>query len=73
MFGKVVVPRIGQTETQDPRTGFNYLKRDLVRLLGILSFDDRSVQDHVRECEGIPVVMNLCVPDDRNPCERSFL
>ncbi|KZT63130.1 hypothetical protein DAEQUDRAFT_734174 [Daedalea quercina L-15889] len=47
--------------------GFSYVKRDLVRLLGIIALDDRGVQDRVRECGGIPVVMNLCVVDDRNP------
>lgn len=48
--------------------GFSYVKRDLVRLLGILCADDRAVQDRVRMCGGIPVVMNLCVVDDQNPC-----
>lgn len=52
----------------DPK-GFAYLKRDLVRLLGILSSDRPAVQDRVRACGGIPVVLNLCVVDDRNPCE----
>lgn len=53
-------------QAHDP-TGFSYLKRDLVRLLGILSHKERSVQDRVRDCGGIPVVMNLCVIDERNP------
>lgn len=48
--------------------GFDYLKRDLVRLLGILCYEDRAVQDRIRNCDGIVVVMNLCVIDDRNPC-----
>ena len=48
---------------------FAHVKRDLVRLLGILASQDRTVQDRVRECGGIPVVMNLCVVDDYNPCE----
>lgn len=52
----------------DPK-GFAYLKRDLVRLLGILSSDRPAVQDRVRACGGISVVLNLCVVDDRNPCE----
>ncbi|CCM05403.1 uncharacterized protein FIBRA_07619 [Fibroporia radiculosa] len=47
--------------------GFSYVKRDLVRLLGILSSNNRGVQDRVRACGGIPVVMNLCVVDDQNP------
>ncbi len=56
----------------DPK-GFAYLKRDLVRLLGILCANRMAVQDRVRACAGIPVVLNLCVVDDRNPCESSFL
>ena len=48
--------------------GFNYVKRDLARLLGIIALDNKDVQDRVRECGGIPVVMNLCVTDERNPC-----
>ncbi|PIL25080.1 hypothetical protein GSI_12969 [Ganoderma sinense ZZ0214-1] len=51
---------------------FAHIKRDLVRLLGILASDNRAVQDHVRECGGLPVVMNLCVIDDYNPCEPYF-
>ena len=48
---------------------FAHVKRDLVRLLGTLASHDRTVQDRVRECSGIPVVMNLCVVDDYNPCK----
>ena len=48
--------------------GFSYVKRDLTRLLGILCADNRAVQDRVRLCGGIPVIMNLCVVDDNNPC-----
>ncbi|KAL0580613.1 hypothetical protein V5O48_001438 [Marasmius crinis-equi] len=51
-------------------TGFFYLKRDLVRLLGILSHGQKAVQDRVRRCGGIEVVMNLCVVDERNPYLR---
>ncbi|KAF8631860.1 hypothetical protein AX15_002130 [Amanita polypyramis BW_CC] len=50
--------------------GFSYLKRDLVRLLGILCHKERNVQDRIRNCGGIPVVMNLCVIDERNPYLR---
>lgn len=48
---------------------FAYVKRELVRLLGILASQDGAVQDRVRGCGGIPVVMNLCVVDDHNPCK----
>lgn len=49
-------------------TGFSYVKRDLVRLLGILCHKDRNMQDSIRNCEGITVIMNMCVVDERNPC-----
>ncbi|OJT09608.1 Ataxin-10 -like protein [Trametes pubescens] len=49
---------------------FALVRRDLVRLLGILAAENRSVQERVRECGGIPVVMNLCVVDDYNPYLR---
>ena len=48
--------------------GFSYLKRDLVRLLGVLCHGVRAVQDRTRMAGGLPVVMNLCVIDERNPC-----
>lgn len=82
-FGKVVErpappgvrPPTAETlaRPQSGVEGFSYVKRDLVRLLGIIALDDRGVQDRVRECGGIPVVMNLCVVDDRNPCTSSIL
>lgn len=52
--------------------GFPYLKRDLVRLLGILCHNSKVIQDRVRSSGGIPVVLNLCVIDERNPCEFLF-
>jgi ataxin-10 len=49
-------------------SGFTYLKRDLVRLLGVLAHGVKDVQDRTREAGGLPVIMNLCVIDERNPC-----
>ncbi|KAI0320888.1 spinocerebellar ataxia type 10 protein domain-containing protein [Amylostereum chailletii] len=60
---------VGNPDAADG-TGFAYLKRDLVRLLGALVHEDRSMQDRVRMAEGIPVVLNLCVVDERNPYLR---
>ncbi|KAH0836603.1 hypothetical protein J3R83DRAFT_8303 [Lanmaoa asiatica] len=56
----------------DP-TGFSYVKRDLVRLLGILCHKDRKIQDSIRNCGGITVIMNMCVVDERNPCASPTL
>lgn len=52
-------------------SGFSYLKRDLVRLLGVLAHGVKEVQDRTRAAGGLPVVMNLCVVDERNPCMPS--
>jgi len=49
--------------------GFSYLKRDLVRLLGTISHEHKEIQDRVRKCGGIEVVMSLTVIDERNPCQ----
>ncbi|KAH8116389.1 spinocerebellar ataxia type 10 protein domain-containing protein [Phellopilus nigrolimitatus] len=76
MFGKISwsTPRpatpLAPNQPEINITGFNYLKRDLVRLLGILCYENRAVQDRVRVCDGITVVMNLCVADERNPYLR---
>jgi ataxin-10 len=51
-------------------SGFSYVKRDLVRLLGVLSHGAPAVQDRTREAGGLPVVMNMCVVDERNPYLR---
>jgi ataxin-10 len=65
-----VPPKNPATEDDGPvKAGFSYVKRDLVRLLGISCAGEKAVQDRVRACGGIPVVMNLCVVDERNPCK----
>ncbi|KAH7929116.1 hypothetical protein BV22DRAFT_1003495 [Leucogyrophana mollusca] len=73
-FGKAVPPpsadnRQSSVAVTDP-AGFFYVKRDLVRLLGILCHRDKGVQDRIRDINGIPVIMNMCVVDERNPYLR---
>lgn len=73
-FGRPIMRPGGQEHqysaaVADP-TGFLYLKRDLVRLIGILCHGDKATQDRIRQCDGIPVIMNMCVIDDRNPYLR---
>lgn len=72
-FGKPVSPDgsplLQRSQSVD---GFSYLKRDLVRLLGVLCYDAPAVQDRARLAGGLPVVMNLCVIDERNPCGYCF-
>jgi len=71
-FGKPVSERAVPTPSPADGAGFSYLKRDLVRMLGVLSHESKTVQDRVREVGGLPVVMNLCVIDERNPCKILF-
>lgn len=49
--------------------GFFNVKRELVNLIGVMAFCDRVVQDRLRVCGGIEVVLNMCIVDERNPCE----
>ncbi|KZT37947.1 hypothetical protein SISSUDRAFT_1062424 [Sistotremastrum suecicum HHB10207 ss-3] len=69
MHGKPL-PTVRLENAHSDPSGFAYVKRDLVRLLGALVYEDKPIQDRVRECDGIPVVMNLCVTDERNPYLR---
>ncbi|KAI0084463.1 spinocerebellar ataxia type 10 protein domain-containing protein [Irpex rosettiformis] len=66
---RIALGKVAPPPAADPK-GFSYLKRDLVRLLGILVADRPAVQDRTRNCGGIPVILNLCVMDDRNPYLR---
>jgi ataxin-10 len=68
---EVFIPRIKpglEAPTDNDVVPFPYLKRDLVRLLGVLSFEDKSIGDRVRAVEGVEVILGLCVTDERNPC-----
>lgn len=75
MFGKAVPsplanagPSVPATQRAEDPTGFAYVKRDIVRVLGTLCHGDRIVQDRIRMCGGVEVILNHCVVDERNPC-----
>lgn len=56
-------------DTDSSKLAFMNVKRDLVRVLGTMAYGDRAVQDRLRECGGIHVVLNQCVVDERNTCK----
>ncbi|CAG8465761.1 12145_t:CDS:2 [Acaulospora colombiana] len=56
--------------SQDGATGFSYIKRNIVKVIGNMSFENKIVQDEVRELGGIPLVLNQCNIDDNNPYIR---
>ncbi|TYJ51520.1 hypothetical protein B9479_007904 [Cryptococcus floricola] len=49
---------------------FTKVKRDLVRLLSILSFEDTFVGDQVREWSGVELVLGMTEIDEGNPYLR---
>ncbi|QRV88598.1 extracellular matrix protein 14 [Ceratobasidium sp. AG-Ba] len=72
-FGKVKpqLPTSRPNELISPDVpGFQFVKRDLVRLLAILVHDDGSIQKRIRERGGVEVVLSMCAVDDRNPYIR---
>lgn len=76
VFGKEVTSSaevILSSENFEHTKGFSYLKRDLVRLLGTLCYERPDIQNRIRECGGIQVVLSLCVIDERNPCKHLVL
>ena len=44
------------------------VKRNLVRLLGILTFEDTTVSDLVREYDGVHLILGMTEVDELNPC-----
>ncbi|KAG8798846.1 hypothetical protein FRC17_007303 [Serendipita sp. 399] len=71
-MGKAVPVPLSKTRppTETDPTEFPYLKRDLIRLLGTLAYQNRTVQDRIRQRGGIQMVMNHCMIDERNPYLR---
>lgn len=44
------------------------IKVSLIRLLGVLTYDDKSVSDQVREHGGVQLVLSMTEVDELNPC-----
>lgn len=63
------LPRVKPTAEENTTLPFQNVKRDLVRLLGLLAFDDTKAGDIVREKGGVETVLGMCETDERNPCE----
>jgi len=60
-----------ETKGQTTLKGFVTLKRDIVQLLGLIVYNDRTSQDRVRLAEGIHLILSLCIVDEENPCESA--
>ncbi|KAG0245158.1 spinocerebellar ataxia type 10 protein domain-containing protein [Mortierella sp. GBAus27b] len=58
--------------TQGQQAFFAGLKRDIVRLVGNLAYHSRDVQDRIRNCNGLVVMLSQCNIDDANPFLREY-
>ncbi|KAF9362000.1 hypothetical protein BGX34_006780 [Mortierella sp. NVP85] len=57
---------------QGQQSFFVGLKRDIVRLVGNLAYHSRDVQDRIRSCNGLVVMLSQCNIDDANPFLREY-
>jgi ataxin-10 len=56
----------GQMSQREIEHAFANVKRDLVRLLAVLAYNDTAVGDDVRAAGGVQLVLGLCETDERN-------
>jgi ataxin-10 len=67
------LPRVKPTkEAPEEPLPFANIKRDLVRLLAALAYDDSAVGDAVRAAQGVELILGMCDTDDRNPYLREY-
>ncbi|GBB96696.1 hypothetical protein RclHR1_02810014 [Rhizophagus clarus] len=57
---------------QQASSEFKFIKRDIVRIIGNMAYENKIVQDEVRELGGIPLILNQCNIDDNNPYIREY-
>ncbi|RCI02178.1 hypothetical protein CU098_002950 [Rhizopus stolonifer] len=60
------------TTTDQPKVGFDFLKRECVRLLGTLCYKDKEIQDKIRTLGGIPLILSQLKIDDSNPYIKEY-
>lgn len=60
------------TKPEEGPKNFAYLRRDLVRVIGMLSYEDKKTQDLIREFGGLDIILSLCAMDETNPCELGY-
>ncbi|CAG8590089.1 6698_t:CDS:10 [Diversispora eburnea] len=58
---------------QNGITGFSHIKREIIKIIGNMSYENKIVQEEVRKMGGIPLILNQCNIDDNNPCNYAIL
>lgn len=69
ILGSLQTIKLPSAETDHPEQGFNFLKRECVRTIGTLCYEDKVMQDKAREIGAIPLILNQFKIDDSNPCK----
>ncbi|KAG9302289.1 hypothetical protein G9A89_008780 [Geosiphon pyriformis] len=57
-------------QTSQYKKGLCYIKRDIVKVIGNMAYENQLVQDEVRRLGGIQLILNQCNIDDNNPYIR---
>ncbi|RHZ79030.1 hypothetical protein Glove_152g14 [Diversispora epigaea] len=57
---------------QNGMTGFSHIKREIIKIIGNMSYENKIVQEEVRKMGGIPLILNQCNIDDNNPYIREY-
>ncbi|RIB16576.1 spinocerebellar ataxia type 10 protein domain-containing protein [Gigaspora rosea] len=66
-------PRVTKAMSSPLQQGiseFAYIKRDIIKVIGNMAYNNSFVQDEVRRLGGIPLILNQCNIDDNNPYIR---
>ncbi|CAO3659450.1 unnamed protein product [Rhizopus microsporus] len=72
ILGSLQTIKLPPAETDHPEQGFNFLKRECVRTIGTLCYEDKAMQDKAREIGTIPLILNQFKIDDSNPYLREY-
>ncbi|KAI7887247.1 spinocerebellar ataxia type 10 protein domain-containing protein [Mucor mucedo] len=72
ILGHLESMKLPPAQVENPLAGFNFLKRECVRLMGTLCHKDRLMQDKIRELGGIPLILCQFKIDDSNPYLREY-
>ncbi|KAI8080346.1 spinocerebellar ataxia type 10 protein domain-containing protein [Thamnidium elegans] len=72
ILGNLESIKLPPVQVENPLAGFNFLKRECVRLMGTLCYKDRAMQDKIREIGAIPVILCQFKIDDSNPYLREY-
>ncbi|KAG1443318.1 hypothetical protein G6F56_010714 [Rhizopus delemar] len=72
ILGHLQTIQLPPAQTENPELGFNFLKRECVRMMGSLCYHDKTIQDNIRELSGIPLILDQFKIDDSNPYLREY-